>query len=710
MLADTARLAVQLDLKGNFASNLKSSQAALGKFDRQVSASGSRAYKAGQQIGTGIRNGAIIAAGGITFLASQVTLGLRSLATLEKAQAQTNAVLKSTKSVAGQTADSVRNLAEKYEALNATIDDKVIQSGENLLLTFTNIRKEAFEPALKTALDLNTRLGGGEGGLQNTIKLLGKALNDPLKGLGALSKAGITFSKQQTDQIKKLVKSNDLLGAQKLILTELGKRYGGAFAAEGKTAEGTLAGIGDAAEDLQKTLATGLFPVISKLLPKVRAALADPRVVAAVSKLGDSIAGLFSDANLAEGGKLIGSLFDTAKAAAPVLKDAAVATLGAVKAAVSLFTSLPKEVQQLAIGAFAVNKITGGLVTNIAGGLISSVLRQLVSGVVNVNGAVVNVVGGGGLPGTGVGVGGKGGGLAGAIKTGLKVAIPIAAAAAAFEATDQATGSSQLHAGAVAAAKAAGKDFVIVGRGGPQGFGQPSQPGPASPSFAAQQAAHFAQVNARPTGKDRDDVANLVQLQKGTSAFLRDQLRQMLQGLKSASGPSQIQAAIKSALGLLLNRHGGGIGGAKATLSELRIKLAETHDPKTARLLRAAIGKVEARLAGRQYVQKRIAQAEALLRSSKSSKDKIAELTRIQRIFTARGDTKAAALIGAKIETAKRAQVAAAKSAGQQAAFAIRDKELSVRNNITINTAVKVSARETIKTQTTYKKYFSTAS
>lgn len=423
-LAETAKLAVDLSLKGNFASSLAASQRSLTGFNKAITNTQGRAYKAGQQIGAGIRSGAVLAAGGIAFLVTQVAAGVRQLAVLEQATAQTNAVLKSTRSIAGQTADSIRKLAEKYEGLNATIDDKVIQSGENLLLTFTNIRKQAFEPALEAALNLNTRLGGGEGGLQNTIKLLGKALNDPLKGLGALSRAGITFSKQQTDQIKTLVKNNDLLGAQDLILKELGKRYGGAFKAEGNTATGVFRGIGDAVEDLQKAIATGLFPVIQKVLPKIRSALADPKVIATIQRLGDSIASLFSDKNIAEGGKILGSLFETAKAAAPVVGEAARATLTAVKAAVSLFTSLPKEVQQLAIGAFAINKITGGLVTNLAGGLISSVLKQLVSGVVNVNGAVVNVNGGVGLPG--VTPTGGGGGIIGTLKGAAKALIPLA--------------------------------------------------------------------------------------------------------------------------------------------------------------------------------------------------------------------------------------------------------------------------------------------
>ncbi|MES2155937.1 MAG: hypothetical protein V4510_12455, partial [bacterium] len=70
---------------------------------------------------------------------------------------------------------------------------------------------------------------------------VGKALNDPTKGLTALSRVGILFTDQQKKQIKALQKSGDLLGAQKIILKELGTEFGGSFAAKGKTATGTVA-------------------------------------------------------------------------------------------------------------------------------------------------------------------------------------------------------------------------------------------------------------------------------------------------------------------------------------------------------------------------------------------------------------------------------------------------------------------------------------
>lgn len=89
--AETANLAVKMTLGGNFTSQMaKASRAARG-FDKDAS----RAYKAGAQIGTGIKRGAYIAAGGIAFLATQVGFGLDQLVELERLGTQTNSVLKS---------------------------------------------------------------------------------------------------------------------------------------------------------------------------------------------------------------------------------------------------------------------------------------------------------------------------------------------------------------------------------------------------------------------------------------------------------------------------------------------------------------------------------------------------------------------------------------------------------------------------------------
>jgi len=416
-LADTAKLVVDLSLAGNFASSLGKAGKSLDTFDGKVSRTSSRGYQAGQQIGTGIKNGARLAAVGVGILATQVALGLRSLVQLEQATAQTEAVIKSTGGAAGVTAEQVRNLSEKYEALNATVSDEVIQSGQNLLLTFTAIGKDAFEPSLKAALDLSTALGTD---LNSAIKTVGKALSDPAKAMARLRRQGIILTKAEQKQIDAHLANNDALGAQSVIIAALDKRYGGSFLGKGATTAGKVAKFTDSIEDLQRSLAEALLPTLGNVADELSAFLQDPAVKAGVKDLGRDIAGLFSKENIRAGAEVIGGFLRAAKEAAPAIGAAAKVAGEVIGTAVKLFNSLPPEIQSLAVAGLAVNKLTSGLVTNIAGGLIGSVLKQLVSGVVNVNGGVVNVVGAG-IPGAPV-PGPSGGALGKVVETAKTVA------------------------------------------------------------------------------------------------------------------------------------------------------------------------------------------------------------------------------------------------------------------------------------------------
>jgi phage-related minor tail protein len=92
------------------------------------------------------------------------------------------------------------------------------------LLTFGNVSGEAFDRAQMAAVNLSARLGQD---LQSSAVQVGKALNDPIKGVTALGRVGVSFTEQQKEQIKAMTKVGDVAGAQSLILAQLEKQYGG---------------------------------------------------------------------------------------------------------------------------------------------------------------------------------------------------------------------------------------------------------------------------------------------------------------------------------------------------------------------------------------------------------------------------------------------------------------------------------------------------
>jgi hypothetical protein len=183
-------------------------------------------------------------------------------------QAQLANGIKSTGNAAGVTVDGLEDLAGSIQGYSGQTDDSIVAS-ENLLLTFTNLKNgvgdgnQVFDEATKMTADMAAKMGGDA---SKYAVQLGKALNDPYKGIAALSRVGVTFTQQQKDQIKALQDSGDTMGAQKVILAELQKEFGGAAQAAGQSLPGQLAIAKRGFEDVSQGLVAGLMPVLTTLV------------------------------------------------------------------------------------------------------------------------------------------------------------------------------------------------------------------------------------------------------------------------------------------------------------------------------------------------------------------------------------------------------------------------------------------------------------
>jgi cell wall-associated NlpC family hydrolase len=225
-------------------------------------------------LGTGLKTGLGFLLGG------GIVAGLGSLFSAADESAKigrlTENAIRATGGAAKVTAEQVGDLAEAIS--NKTgVDDEAIQSGENLLLTFRNIRNEAgkgndvFNQATGLVNDMSVAMGTD---LNSAALTVGKALNDPIKGITALGRAGVQFTEQQKDQIRTLVESGHTLEAQKIILRELAGEFGGAAEAAGTPFDKLKVTLGNVAEEVGGFL----IPVISgaanfimdDLIPAVR--------------------------------------------------------------------------------------------------------------------------------------------------------------------------------------------------------------------------------------------------------------------------------------------------------------------------------------------------------------------------------------------------------------------------------------------------------
>ena len=181
----------------------------------------------------------------------------------------------------GRTKDVTDRLIELAEvtARKTGVDQNQIKQAQATLMTFGNLANSAgavgqnFDRATAAAVDL---AAAGFGSVEGNAVQLGKALNDPIKGLAALAKSGVTFTEAEKEVIATLVESGNTYGAQKLILEAIEKQVGG-------TAEAT-ANASDqmrvAFSQLQERLGEKLLPVLNtlatffvdKLLPTLESA------------------------------------------------------------------------------------------------------------------------------------------------------------------------------------------------------------------------------------------------------------------------------------------------------------------------------------------------------------------------------------------------------------------------------------------------------
>jgi hypothetical protein len=218
--------------------------------------------------------GANFALAGAAIATVGVVIGknVESLARIETINAQTAQTISTMGNAANISATEVEALAGRLESLTA-IEAESIQEGANLLLTFGNIRNELgagndiFTQTTQIMVDMGVALRKGP---VETATMLGKALNDPIQGLTALRRVGVSFTEQQVEQVRVLQQSGDLMGAQKLILQELQNQYGGSGAAYAETFTGQLELMGHELGTIGEEATMAVMPALQMMVEELR--------------------------------------------------------------------------------------------------------------------------------------------------------------------------------------------------------------------------------------------------------------------------------------------------------------------------------------------------------------------------------------------------------------------------------------------------------
>lgn len=286
-MANEAKLQLLLDLDDKVSDGLKKVNGNLDTFKSQIDKM-QPVFKGMAATGTA----AFVAVG------AEIYKSIQSADEAAKVQAQLEAVLNSTGHAAGLYAEDILDQSTALQKMT-TYSDEAITSSANLLLTFTNIKGAVFQEALPAILDMSTAMGTD---LKSSAIQVGKALNDPVNGMSALQRVGVQFTDAQKEVVAQMVATGKTADAQRFILSELNKEFGGSATAAAKTFSGQLEQLKNRIDDVQEKIGGALIPIITSfaeklgpILDKVIAWIEEnPKLTATILVIVAAISGLIA--------------------------------------------------------------------------------------------------------------------------------------------------------------------------------------------------------------------------------------------------------------------------------------------------------------------------------------------------------------------------------------------------------------------------------
>jgi len=245
--------------------------------------------------GRKVAAGAAVAAGGL------VAFGASAIKAAEEAKVE-DARLQNIATSMGlfgdQTETVVKRLQDFADATEraTAVDGGLIKETQAQLLTFEELAKTAgtvggsFDRATLAVLDMQAAGIGGE----NSAIALGKALQDPIKGITALAKSGVTFTDAEKDMITALVEGGDILTAQDKILRAIERQVGGTAKATATASQRMAISWEQIKEAVGKALLPSFERLTAFVVEKLVPAFQDwwqrngPQVEEVLRKIGDT--------------------------------------------------------------------------------------------------------------------------------------------------------------------------------------------------------------------------------------------------------------------------------------------------------------------------------------------------------------------------------------------------------------------------------------
>lgn len=310
MAGQTIAISVLADTK-KLKSGLDDAAGGLGSFGKSLA-------------GIGVAVGAMAVGAGVAIGALGAE-AFKAVAEIERLNAQTSAALTSTGGAAGRSIEQITGLADSLERMSG-VEAETIQAGQNMLLTFTNIKGTNFDAATQSALDMSVAMGTD---MTSAATLVGKALNDPIKGVGALSKVGVQLTEDQRNMVEQMTAVGDVAGAQGVILGVLKEQFGGSAEAFGGTFLGTVEKVKNSFGTLTEAFVTDLLPPITAGLEQVNQLFLTIADSPTFQKISSGIGSAFASLISGDGFDLSG-IADMLLSARGAIVDAALGALSGI--------------------------------------------------------------------------------------------------------------------------------------------------------------------------------------------------------------------------------------------------------------------------------------------------------------------------------------------------------------------------------------------
>jgi len=193
-----------------------------------------------------------------------------------RAEVQLESVLRATGNASGFTASQLKEQAKELQNI-ISVSDEVILNVQGVLSTFNKISGENFQRATKAAFDMASVLGTDV--TSATIRL-GKALQQPIKGIERLERVGLELTASQKKLVEGFVAIGETAKAAEVILESVESRFSGVAEAQAKTLGGQLNALVIRLKNLNEQLFQALAPFAEMVLAIIRPILSIIEILA----------------------------------------------------------------------------------------------------------------------------------------------------------------------------------------------------------------------------------------------------------------------------------------------------------------------------------------------------------------------------------------------------------------------------------------------